>query len=469
MASTEQSRWWDISMSVDEEAGTASSAARNAPPTAAQRKAFDEVVQRHLAERGAAARAANREVELALQDALAEIDRRLAAQPADWQAWHLAQLRSQVAAALGAGAQTASAAVRRALERAAELGESFVPDALGAAGQPVERMAPGLSADVVDKIASFCTSRFYDISQEAAAQINVQLARVVLGVQTPFEATRTIHQMLGGDGAAMVRARRIVNTEVARVNALAQQRSMERAAESLPALKKQWRRSGKRHSREHHAAMDGTVVGVHEKFRVPLPNGPDSMMLHPLDPDAPAAQSYNCGCTCLPWMDGWQVMHPTRRQFTRNEQDAQRYPTPEGKKAAQRKAKAASRWPAAPGGVVPLPSLARAAIAAGKFGYLFHGHDVGQHKERVFTAALGFTRETAGEFERRLLASVAAAGAAHLGCFDRYGQRYWLETEVEGLNGRTMLVRSAWIVHEPGGVPHLTSAMPARGCKKGST
>ena len=62
----------------------------------------------------------------------------------------------------------------------------------------------------------------------------MQLARVVLGVQTPFEATRAIHQMLGGDGVAMVRARRIVNTEVARVNALAQQRSMERTAESLP-------------------------------------------------------------------------------------------------------------------------------------------------------------------------------------------------------------------------------------------
>ena len=286
----------------------------------------------------------------------------------------------------------------------------------------------------------------------------MQLARVVLGGQTPFEATRAIHQMLGADGTAMVRARRIVNTEVARVNALAQQRSMERAAESLPDLKKQWRRSGKLHSREHHDRMDGAVVGVHEKFRVPLPNKPDSMMLHPLDPDAPAAQSYNCGCTCIPWMEGWQVMHPGRKPFGKLE-----------KEIDPRKARADSRHPPERGGVVPLPSLARAVVPEGKFGYLFHGHDVGQHKQRVFTSVLGFTKDTADEFFRRLLASVAAADKAHLGSFDRHGQRYWLETDIEGINGATMTVRSAWIVREPGRAPELTSAMPSRKRKKGAT
>ena len=253
----------------------------------------------------------------------------------------------------------------------------------------------------------------------------MQLARVVLGVQTPFEATRAIHQMLGGDGVAMVRARRIVNTEVARVNALAQQRSMERTAESLPGLKKQWRRSGKLHSREHHDRMDGAVVGVHEKFRVPLPNKPDSMMLHPLDPHAPAAQSYNCGCTCIPWMAEWQVMHPGRKPFSDLE-----------KKVDPRKARADSRHPPERGGVVPLPSLARAFIPEGKLDYLFDNHERGRHKQRVL-AALGFNKENAGEFKRRLLQAVAGAGSAHMKGSNYHGESYEVDVDIDGMNGKT--------------------------------
>lgn len=428
----------------------------------AEQRAFEAEVRRRLAERAGVARDARGEVRAALRAALAEIDAMLAEQPADWKTWHLSRMRAQVVAALGKGSEAAAAAVQRALERAAQLGAEFTGATLAAAG--VAGMAelgatvPLLTDDLVQQLGRFCRLRLMDVGEEAAAAIGTQLTDVVLGSKTPFEGLREIHRLLGDSSRAMMRAERILNTEVARAFASAQQAGMERAAESVPGLKKQWRRSGKLHSRAEHDFMDGKVVDVDEKFSVPLKGQPNTPMLYPHDPAAPAAQVINCGCTCIPWMEEWQVMHPGRKPFGKLE-----------KETDPRKARADSRHPPAPGGEVPLPSLARAVVPEGKFGYLFHGHDVGQHKQRVFTSALGFTKDTADEFFRRLRASVAAADKAHLGNFDRYGQRYWLDTEIEGINGEKMMVRSSWIVHEPGGAPELISAMPSRKRKKGTT
>ncbi len=338
----QRSRYWDITITVDKEAGSARAASSNAL-TPSRAKAFEDEVQRHLKWRTAIIKEGRQDVLAALQGALAEIDRRLAQQPADWQLWHLGRLRSQVAAALGHGAEAASNAVKKALARAEQLGESFVPDALGAAGVQVPRMAPGLSADVVENIASFCTSRMQDVTHEAQQAINHQLSLTVLGVQTPFEATRAIHKILGADGAAMARSERIVRTEVARVYALAQQSAMERAAQVVPGLHKQWRRSGKMHSRKSHDRMDGVHIAVLRHFKVSRESGGGTdKMLHPLDPGAPVSQTVNCGCTCIPWMPGWQVKYPDYKPFSVKEIRVR----PERSRRAEKKEMKMSHCPA---------------------------------------------------------------------------------------------------------------------------
>lgn len=118
--------------------------------------------------------------------------------------------------------------------------------------------------------------------------------------------------------------------------------------------------------------------------------------------------------------------------------------------------------PPLPGGEVPWPTLAQAIFSDDKLHYFFGEHEKGGDKGRILTAALGFTKESSEEFRRRLLAAVAAAAKAHLGGFDRRGERLWLDTTIEGLNGRTMVVRSAWRVREPGGAPQLSTVEPDR-------
>lgn len=56
------------------------------------------------------------------------------------------------------------------------------------------------------------------------------------------------------------RAATIVRSEVTRALALAAQERLVQAAPLMPGLGKQWRRSGKTHSRWNHDLMDGQVV-----------------------------------------------------------------------------------------------------------------------------------------------------------------------------------------------------------------
>ena len=73
---------------------------------------------------------------------------------------------------------------------------------------------------------------------------------------------------------------------------------MEQAAKVLPGLKKQWRRSGKLRSRIAHDAVDGQIRETGKPFSV----GGASLM-YPRDPAGPAAETINCGCQSLPWME----------------------------------------------------------------------------------------------------------------------------------------------------------------------
>ena len=100
----------------------------------------------------------------------------------------------------------------------------------------------------------------------------------------------------------------------ARAIAAATQARQEQAAKALPGLKKQWRPSGKIHSRPAHDAADGQVRAVDEPFLV---NGVP--LLYPRDPAAPAAETVNCGCASLPMMESWEVQVPGRRPFTAEE------------------------------------------------------------------------------------------------------------------------------------------------------
>jgi hypothetical protein len=82
-------------------------------------------------------------------------------------------------------------------------------------------------------------------------------------------------------------------------------------------------------------------------------------------------------------------------------------------------------------------------------------HPRGQHKARVFAAALGITLAEADELRDALL-DAAASGDAIAGDADEFGQRFVLDFQMQGPQGAAT-VRSLWIVRAGEFIPRLTS------------
>ena len=46
-------------------------------------------------------------------------------------------------------------------------------------------------------------------------------------------------------------------------------------------------------------------------------------LMFPRDPAGPTAETVNCGCQSLPWMESWEVKHPGRKAFSEEESATQ--------------------------------------------------------------------------------------------------------------------------------------------------
>lgn len=283
-----------------------------------EQKAFEAAVKEQLAERARLLLATDQRTVALLRDALVQIQQQINAQPADWKLWQLTRLRDQLDTVLTAAGALAGTTASLALGSAWQLGEDFVDLPLQAAGQNVQaRLGPLLDVRVLSAMRTFSVDRMKDVTAQAAGKIAQQLGLVTIGGITPFEAIKAIEGILGTDAGK--RATTIVHTEVARAFAVAGNERLVQAAPLVPGLGKQWRRSGKIHSRWNHDIMDGQVVGATEAFKVPNASGGFTMMQCPHDPTAPVEQIINCGCVCLPWLKGWQVMTPGAKPFTKRE------------------------------------------------------------------------------------------------------------------------------------------------------
>lgn len=254
-----------------------------------------------------------KEVSRLLDEATKEIQAILAGAPTDYQSWSLPQLQksiNQVAAELGESMATVSTdAASTAWAAGIDLVDAPIEAAIGLTLAPV---IPAVDPRQLMAMRTFMTDRLKNVALEAANRINSELGLVIIGSRTPSEAVGRVAAILqdGSRGRALT----IVRTEVGRAYSTASQERKILAAERLPGLKKQWRRSAKRHSRVTHDAADGQVVGVNEPFKV----GGTSIM-YPRDPKAPAKHTINCGCMSLPYMADWEVKHPKERPFTPEE------------------------------------------------------------------------------------------------------------------------------------------------------
>ncbi len=225
---------------------------------------------------------------------------RIANAPTDWETFFLPQLQSQVQAAMNVFSDRAGSATTSAAGTAWQAGVEMLDQPIAAGGVQIAPYLPALNTGTLVALQAFQTSLIKDIGTTVANRINQELGLVAIGSQSQTDAITKIadHLQTGG----RVRATTILRTELGRVYSTATQRRMMQASERLPGLQKEWRRSGKVHSRPRHDATNGQRVPVNEKFRIAFSG---ARLMYPRDPNASAGETINCGCESLPWMASW--------------------------------------------------------------------------------------------------------------------------------------------------------------------
>jgi hypothetical protein len=86
-------------------------------------------------------------------------------------------------------------------------------------------------------------------------------------------------------------------------------------------------------------------------------------------------------------------------------------------------------------------------------------HPRGKHKARVFSSVLGLTAEDAGVLRAALLRAAVTENAVPV-AFDRFGQRYVIDFQMNGPRG-SGLVRSIWILRTGEKFPRMASCYVA--------
>lgn len=261
------------------------------PEERKQRDAFLAAVREVLRERAALFKDTEGAVLKRLRDAAGQISVLLASQPSEGRQWQLGELQGQVQALMDGMTGQVTATLDTGLQTGWSLGASAIDKPLNAAEVYIGWQLPMLNTQILTALRSFSAGRIKDVSAEATGAIDRAIGLTVLGAQTPQEAIRQVQAQLGTkDEASLQRARTIVRTQVSEAYALGQQARATQAQALVPGLQKQWRRSGKIHSRWQHDSIDGQVVDADKPFRVPTKAGFINMM-HPHDPKAPAARS----------------------------------------------------------------------------------------------------------------------------------------------------------------------------------
>lgn len=243
----------------------------------------------------------------------------LAAQPSDAVRWVLADLQAEIRQMMAEFGDQAAARASSTATDAWQAGQDLVDLPLEGVGYRIAGVTPLLDTGQLMAMRAFLTDRIKDVGLQAANRINTELGLTVLGAQAPTDAITRVADIL--KTTSRVRAITIVRTELMRSYDTAAQARLVQVGGGdnpiVPGLKKQWRRSGKTHSRLDHDLADGQVREIDKPFLVG-----GVKLMYPHDPAAPAEHTINCGCTMLPWIEGWEVAAPGRRRFTAEEMRA---------------------------------------------------------------------------------------------------------------------------------------------------
>ncbi|MGD9638376.1 MAG: hypothetical protein AB7U85_04890 [Alphaproteobacteria bacterium] len=274
---------------------------------------FEKEAKKELKKKKTIQKDTEQEVFRLLQEANKEITATLAGAPTDYQQWSLSNLQKSIAVVTDELGENLASSATKGASDSWNAGIGLVDNSINAAtGINLAANLQQIDTKQLMSMRTFLTDRMKDVSKQAAQRINSNLGLVMIGAKTPFEAVSNVKTILNDKAGS--RARTILNTELGRAYSCACQERMADAAEAIPKLKKQWRRSGRVNSRHDHDLADGQVVDVDKPFIV----GGHELM-YPRDPKAPASQTVNCGCVALPYMEDWEMAHPKNKPFSDEE------------------------------------------------------------------------------------------------------------------------------------------------------
>ena len=256
-----------------------------------------------------------KEIDRLLKLAATQVSATLAATPTDFQAWNLPQLQNAINTALADIGLLSAQEVSGASNEIWQQGIDLIDKPVAAAGVEISAVLPAIDTRQLIAMRTFMTGKMKDISNTVANSVNSELGLVAIGAKSQHDAINNISGFLK---SARSRAILVLRTELGGAFSVAAQARMTQAAEFLPGLKKQWRRSGKIHSRVHHDTADGQIVEQDKPFKLFAKTG-TVLLMFPRDPAAPVGERVHCGCESLPFMDDWEVKNPGRVPFTDEE------------------------------------------------------------------------------------------------------------------------------------------------------
>jgi hypothetical protein len=224
-----------------------------------------------------------------------------------FQADRLRQLTARIEGVMEDFATRYAVAIEPFQRTAVQLGRAAVVDPLVQSGLALG--VPEIPRRLVEATLDYQADLIKGLTQDGTRRITQAIRRGAIEGRSVFEVMQDVAGSLEDAGpfaSIAARAEAITRTELARLQAVAGQASLEESKRLVPDLLKQWKHSGNPRGRVAHMLADGQTREVEEFYEVaPAPGKPVERLLYPRDPRASAANSVMCGCLSLPFKADW--------------------------------------------------------------------------------------------------------------------------------------------------------------------
>jgi uncharacterized protein with gpF-like domain len=219
----------------------------------------------------------------------------------DWQLHYLPRLKSAVDKAMQEFAARYSKELTQDQKDFWEFGQTMVDKPLNSVGITIA--LPAIDTGMLIAMQNYSAHLVESLGADAAAKIYNEMATGLMGQKTPYEVMQAVGTNLKDKSvftSIASRAETITRQECGRILEEASQARMEKAAEVVPGLKKQWQHGTSRVPRLSHLAAEGQIRDVNEPFMV----GGEALM-YPRDLAGSPGNTINCSCYTVPYMAEW--------------------------------------------------------------------------------------------------------------------------------------------------------------------